>query len=95
MVDQSPEPATAGPFTPAEAAKILGCGEEWMRRNAARLPHRRYGRRIVFELADLDEIRAMHRQAPAVQPTASVEGVALPEPRGARLRPKGAQRAQR
>ncbi|HEY2041854.1 MAG TPA: hypothetical protein VGH11_04185 [Jatrophihabitans sp.] len=59
------DPAThQGPFSCDEAADLLGAPRDWFRRNANRFPHRRYGRRITFELADLDEIRAMHKRTP-------------------------------
>lgn len=74
----SPDPVLTPPaggttsYSVAEAAEILGAGAEWMRRNASTLPHRRYGRRIRFEVADLEEIRERFRRAgPKVPGTAA------------------------
>lgn len=65
----SPNPVmtrlAGGPYSPIEAAEMIGASVDWMRRNAHRLPHRRYGQRIVFELEDIEEIKQMHRQGPA------------------------------
>jgi hypothetical protein len=75
----SPNPVlnrrVGGPFTPAEAAEILGAPLDWIRRNAPTLPHRRYGRRIVFEVDDLDEIRTMCRRRPAEATTGPLQPV--------------------
>jgi hypothetical protein len=91
MVDDPPN--HLGPFSIDEAADILGAPRAWFRRNTHRFPHRRYGRRIVFELADLDEIRAMHKHSPAeryIGPSKHrpvvIDGVPLPE-NLARLKP--------
>ncbi len=53
-----------------EAAARLGVAESWLRRavTAREVPHRRLGKRVMFSLADLDQIVA-EAEVPAVVAT--------------------------
>ncbi|KAB7832505.1 hypothetical protein FRZ00_34735 [Streptomyces mobaraensis] len=49
---------------PKDAAKVIGCGERWLREGANHrgFPHHRFGRFLQFSLQDCREIREMHRE---------------------------------
>ncbi|MFH8751034.1 hypothetical protein ACH4GK_32165 [Streptomyces rimosus] len=50
-------------FNVGPAAKIIGCGERWLRDGAIHggLPHTRLGKFLKFSLEDCREIRRLHR----------------------------------
>lgn len=74
VTSASDDPLT---FDYAEAAQRLGplVSERWLRRNIARVPHRRAGRRVAFTAADLEAIAAQLSVAPAKPVTADVHGL--------------------
>ncbi|KOT57759.1 MULTISPECIES: hypothetical protein [Streptomyces] len=49
---------------PKDAAKVIGCGERWLRdgANHSGFPHHRFGRFMKFSLQDCREIREMNRE---------------------------------
>jgi hypothetical protein len=49
---------------PKDAAKVIGCGERWLRdgANHSGFPHHRFGRFLKFSLQDCREIREMNRE---------------------------------
>lgn len=64
-------------FDYAQAAERLGplVSERWLRRNIARVPHRRAGRRVAFTAADLDAITALLSVEPKKPLVANVHGL--------------------
>jgi hypothetical protein len=51
-------------YTWQEAAAELRVSVHWLRSNIDHLPHLRFGRKVFFTDAHLDEIRAMHERRP-------------------------------
>lgn len=49
---------------PSEAARVIGCGERWLRdgANHSGFPHHRLGKFLKFSLQDCREIREMNRE---------------------------------
>ncbi|WP_405775528.1 hypothetical protein OG241_09135 [Streptomyces sp. NBC_01390] len=49
---------------PKDAAKVIGCGERWLRDGANHngFPHHRFGKFLKFSLQDCREIREMNRE---------------------------------
>ncbi|MGW2920318.1 hypothetical protein ACWDBF_21005 [Streptomyces angustmyceticus] len=49
---------------PGEAARVIGCGERWLRdgANHSGFPHHRLGKFLKFSLQDCREIQAMNRE---------------------------------
>ncbi|MGW0883298.1 hypothetical protein [Streptomyces sp. NPDC002671] len=49
---------------PKDAAKVIGCGERWLREGANHrgFPHHRFGKFLRFSLQDCREIREMNRE---------------------------------
>jgi hypothetical protein len=64
-------------FDYAQAAEKLGplVSERWLRRNIARVPHRRAGRRVAFTAADLEAITAQLSVAPKKPVKADIHGL--------------------
>lgn len=51
-------------LAPEEAARVIGCGERWLRDGANHrgFPHHRFGKFLRFSLQDCREIREMNRE---------------------------------
>ncbi|MFF4410415.1 hypothetical protein [Streptomyces sp. NPDC001404] len=51
-------------LAPKDAAKVIGCGERWLREGANHrgFPHHRFGKFLRFSLQDCREIREMNRE---------------------------------
>ncbi|OKJ52210.1 hypothetical protein AMK27_30685 [Streptomyces sp. CB02009] len=68
-----------------EAAELLGCAERYLTDNLARLPHQKIGAAVVFDDADLTEIKELHRRRPrAAAADAAPRSLAQIRPKGAR-----------
>jgi hypothetical protein len=51
-----------------DAARGLGCAEEFLRRNIRRLPHHKIGRAVAFHDDDMDLLRELFAVRPAPRP---------------------------
>jgi hypothetical protein len=51
-------------LVPGEAARVIGCGERWLRDGANHrgFPHHRFGKFLRFSLQDCREIKEIHRE---------------------------------
>ncbi|MFD4476058.1 hypothetical protein ACFWPU_08075 [Streptomyces sp. NPDC058471] len=51
-------------LAPGEAARVIGCGERWLRDGANHrgFPHHRFGKFLRFSLQDCREIRNLNRE---------------------------------
>lgn len=55
-----------------EAAEYLRCTERWLRRNSAKFPREKRGRKVLFSRAQLDHIREATTLQPAKQSSAPI-----------------------
>lgn len=66
MIDAAMRALEQGEVTldPKEAARVIGCGERWLRDGANQrgFPHHRFGKFLRFSLQDCREIREMNRE---------------------------------
>jgi hypothetical protein len=72
-----------------QAAERSGIPLDWLKRNIATIPHRRYGRCVRFTDQDLAEITEMRRQGPSAGTAFTPVASAMPTP----SRRRGRQRA--
>ncbi|ELP66019.1 DNA-binding protein [Streptomyces turgidiscabies] len=66
MIDAAMRALEQGEVTldPGEAARVIGCGERWLRDGANQrgFPHHRFGKFLRFSLQDCREIREIHHK---------------------------------
>ncbi|MEU3355130.1 hypothetical protein [Streptomyces sp. NPDC037389] len=66
MIDAAVRALAQGEVTldPGEAARVIGCGERWLRDGANQhgFPHHRFGKFLRFSLQDCREIREMNAE---------------------------------
>lgn len=82
-------------FNYEEAALALGIGNDFLKRNITRLPHRGFGNRVLFSWEDLLAINDMYFVAPGQKAATEDTPAPLPKPAAksvAALKPRGASR---
>ncbi|MFE9684119.1 helix-turn-helix domain-containing protein [Streptomyces sp. NPDC006285] len=62
----------SGRYTYPEAAELLRCKEEWLRRNIKQLPHSKKGRDVTFSDDDIARIEVLTHHEPTTGPLAAV-----------------------